>query len=79
MHKNVEQCIERSFMQRFAEKEIHAILFIFAAIIGHLILFIILFVSIDPGAFVFTFSFLWIIGEYIKIMFLFVNDSFQVI
>jgi len=66
-------------VQRFFEKEIHAIIFSFLAISGHLVLFIMLFLSIDPLSFVFVFSLLWIMGEYVKIMFLFVVDQFEVL
>lgn len=66
-------------LQRLVEREIFALIFIVLLSIGHWVLFAMLFQTVDPGAFVFTFCFLMIMGEYVKVMFLFIMNEYEVI
>jgi hypothetical protein len=47
-------------------------------VIGHWILVLVLILSDDPGPYVFTFCFLMTLGEYIKLLFLFLADNIEV-
>jgi len=66
-------------LQRLVEREIFALIFIVLLTISHWVLFAMLFATVDPGAFVFTFCFLMIMGEYVKVMFLFIMNEYEVI
>jgi hypothetical protein len=57
-------------LQKIAEREIFNIGFNVLMIIAHWCLFMILFTSVDPGAFVFCFSFLMLMGEMVHAMYL---------
>jgi len=67
------------FVQRLAERELQAIVFGFTNVLAHIALFVMLFRSIDPSSFLVTFCFLFIMGDFIKILFLFVADDFSVL
>eukprot|EP01088_Endostelium_zonatum_P017908 TRINITY_DN5539_c0_g1_i1.p1 TRINITY_DN5539_c0_g1~~TRINITY_DN5539_c0_g1_i1.p1 ORF type:complete len:175 (-),score=26.05 TRINITY_DN5539_c0_g1_i1:149-673(-) len=66
-------------LHRLAEKDIFALGFMSVLAASHWVLFVVMFKSLDPGAFVFAFSFILIMGEYIKMMFLAVQKDFEVI
>jgi len=66
-------------IQRIVEREIFALIFIVLLTIAHWVLFVILFQSTDPGAWIFTFCFLMIMGDYVRVMFLFIMNEYEVI
>lgn len=66
-------------VQRIVEREIFSLIFTVLLAIAHWVLFAMIFQSVDPGAFVFTFCFLMIMGEYVKVMFLFIMNEYEVI
>lgn len=47
-------------------------------VIGHWVMFLVLVLSINPGAFLFTYVFLMLLGEYIKLMFLVLAENPEV-
>jgi hypothetical protein len=57
-------------LQKIAEREIFGIAFNFLVIVAHWMLFMVLFTSVDPGAFVFSFCFLMLMGEMVHAMYL---------
>jgi len=57
-------------LQKIAEREIFSIAFNVFMIVAHWLLFMILFTSVDPGAFVFSFCFLMMMGEMVHVMYL---------
>jgi len=65
-------------VQRVFDRELFALGFIIAHLFGHWIMSIITILSVDPGEFLFTYVFLMILGEYIKLMFLFLADNIEV-
>jgi len=65
-------------VQRILDKELFALAFIILQVFGHWIMVIVLILSKDPGAFLFTFCFLMTLGEYIKLMFVFLADNIEV-
>ncbi|KAL6073188.1 hypothetical protein QOT17_005155 [Balamuthia mandrillaris] len=66
-------------LQRVVEREIFGIVLNSFHMVVHWVLFMVLFRSEDPGAFVFTFCFLNIMAEYVRMMFLFVMNEYDVI
>jgi len=66
-------------VQRLVEREVFSLIFTVLLAVSHWVLFAVIFQSIDPGAFVFTFCFLMIMGEYVKVMFLFIMNEYEVI
>jgi len=64
--------------QRIRDKELFALGFIVVLNVGHIIMLLILILSIDPGAFIFTYAFLMILGEFIKVCFLFLAENIEV-
>jgi len=65
-------------VQRVFDRELFALGFIIVHVFGHWIMAIITILSVDPSAFLFTYVFLMILGEYIKLMFLFLADNIEV-
>jgi len=65
-------------VQRVLDKELFALGFIVVHVIGHWILVLVLILSVDPGSFIFTYAFLMTLGEYIKLLFLFLADNIEV-
>eukprot|EP01089_Gocevia_fonbrunei_P020297 TRINITY_DN7531_c0_g1_i2.p1 TRINITY_DN7531_c0_g1~~TRINITY_DN7531_c0_g1_i2.p1 ORF type:complete len:183 (-),score=9.09 TRINITY_DN7531_c0_g1_i2:50-598(-) len=66
-------------IHRIVDKEIFSLVFMCCLCASHWWMFVLLFKSVDPSAFIFTFCFLMIMAEYIKIMFLVVMKDFEVI
>eukprot|EP01118_Nematostelium_gracile_P012715 TRINITY_DN4688_c0_g1_i1.p1 TRINITY_DN4688_c0_g1~~TRINITY_DN4688_c0_g1_i1.p1 ORF type:complete len:189 (+),score=33.36 TRINITY_DN4688_c0_g1_i1:64-567(+) len=66
------------FVQRIFDKELFAIGFMVLQIFSHWIVVIVLILSKEPGHFIFTYVFLMIMGEYIKIMFLALAENPEV-
>jgi len=64
--------------QRIRDKELFALGFIIVLNVGHIIMLLILVLSKDPGAFIFTYAFLMILGEFIKVCFLFLAENIEV-
>jgi len=65
-------------VQRILDKELFALGFIIIQNVGHWILFLVMFLSVDAGAFIFTYVFLMILGEFIKVCFLFLAENIEV-
>ena len=65
-------------VQRVLDKELFALGFIVLHVFGHWIMTIVLILSKDPGSFLFTYVFLMVLGEYIKLMFLCLADNVEV-
>ena len=59
------------------DREIHSIVTGVFQVVGLVVLFVMLFNAVDIGVLVITFCFLNIMGDYIKLMFLFVSDSYS--
>jgi len=65
-------------VQRVLDKELFALGFIVVHVIGHWIMVLILIQSKNPGAFIFVYCFLMVLGEFIKICFLFLAENIEV-
>jgi len=65
-------------IHRILDRELFALAFIVLQVIGHWIMVLITILSKDPGSFLFTYVFLMILSEYVKLMFLFLADNIEV-
>jgi len=65
-------------VHRVLDKEIFALGFLIFHTVGHWIMVIITGLAKDPSAFLFTYAFLMILGEYVKMMFVFLADTIEV-
>jgi len=65
-------------VQRVSDKELFALGFIVIHVIGHWIMVLVLILSRDPGSFIFTYAFLMVLGEFIKVCFLFLAENIEV-
>lgn len=64
-------------VQRVMDKELFALALKGLQFLGHWIMVLVLILSKDPGAFIFTFCFLMILAELIRICFLFLAENIE--
>jgi len=65
-------------VQRVLDKELFALGFIIVQVLAHWIMVLVLIFSVDPGAFIFVYVFLMILGEFIKLCFLGLAENIEV-
>jgi len=67
-----------AIVQRILDKELFALGFIIFQVVAHWIMVLILILSVDPGAYIFVYVFLMILGEFIKLCFLGLAENIEV-
>jgi preprotein translocase subunit SecE len=65
-------------VQRIFNKELCGIIHIVFLIVAHAILVFVSFKSVDPGAFIFTFALLMILGDFVRLLQLFIDETHKV-
>jgi len=65
-------------VHRILDQELFALAFMVLQVIAHWMMTLILFTAVDPGAFFFTYIFLMLLGEYVKMGFLALADNIDV-
>jgi len=65
-------------VQRVFNKELCGIIYIVFLVLAHAVLVFVGLKSVEPGAFIFTFSIMMILGDFVRLIILFIDDKHKV-